>query len=81
MEPEKMLGNQINEIVSASQKLKIPLVCNNPQAFEDQMAEAWRLQMKKQLEEKQVPTIPTVERTSKALGRYHHYNCFLKRNK
>jgi len=80
MEPEKMLDNQVNEIVSASRELKIPLVCNNPLSFEDQMTEAWRLQMKNRLEEKQVPTIPTVERTSKALKRYHQYNCFVKQN-
>jgi acyl-CoA synthetase (NDP forming) len=80
MEPEKILDNQANEIASASRELKIPLVCNNPQSFEDQTAEAWRLQMKKRLEEKQVPTIPTVERTSKAIKRYHQYNCFVKRN-
>jgi acetyl-CoA synthetase (ADP-forming)/acetyltransferase len=80
MEPEKILDHQANEIASASRELKIPLVCNNPQPFEDQTAEAWRLQMKKRLEEKQVPTIPTVARTSKALKRYHQYNGFVKRN-
>ena len=80
MEPEKIIDNQANEIASASRELKIPLVCNNPQPFEDQTTEAWRHQMKKRLEEKQVPTIPTVERTSKALIRYHQYNCFVKWN-
>ena len=80
MEPEKILDNQANEIVSASRELKTPLVCNNPQPFEDQAGEALTLRIKKHLEEKQVPTIPTVERTSKALKRYYQYHCFVKRN-
>ncbi|MFC1859630.1 CoA-binding protein [Thermodesulfobacteriota bacterium] len=80
MEPEKILDHQVNEIVSASRDLKIPLVCNNPLPFDDLAAEELRLYMKKRLEENQVPTFPTIERTMKALKRYHQYNLFLKRN-
>jgi acyl-CoA synthetase (NDP forming) len=80
MEPEKILDHQIDGIIAASRDLNKPLVCNNPLPFESIAAEKLRLHMKKRLEENYIPTIPTIERTMKALKRYNQYENFLKRN-
>jgi hypothetical protein len=80
MEPEKILDHQIDGIITASRDLEKPLVCNNPLPFESISAEKLRLHMKKRLEANHIPTIPTIERTMKALKRYHQYENFLNRN-
>ena len=79
IDPKQILDFQIDGVISACQKLEIPLVCNNPMPFEDLKAEELRLYMKKRLEENQIPTISTIERTMKALKRYHEYDVFLNR--
>ncbi|MDY6845146.1 MAG: hypothetical protein SVW57_13790, partial [Thermodesulfobacteriota bacterium] len=76
-DPQKIVDNQVAGIVAARDELKVPLVCNNPIVIEDMAVEELRQYLKKELENNNVPSFRTIERTIKALRRYNEYYNFL----
>jgi len=79
VEPRAILDFQVREVVSASQKLNIPLVCVNPAPFEDLALEELRIYVKKELEKNNIATFLTMDRAAKALKRHHDYNRIVTR--
>jgi hypothetical protein len=76
VDPRVILDFQVKEVVSASQKLDIPLVCVNPVPFEELALEELRLYVKKELEKSNIATFLSMERAAKALKRRHDYHRF-----
>ena len=78
IDPKKVLEYQAQGIGTAAKSIGLPVVCSNPAAFESLEAEEIRLHLKKELDKYGIPTFPTINRTVKALKRYHDYNQFVK---
>ena len=74
--PHEILDFQAREIAAAREQIAVPLVCNNPIAYEDLALEDLRLHFKKTLASNGIPAILTMERTALALKRYYEWHRF-----
>ncbi|MBN1614991.1 MAG: CoA-binding protein [Deltaproteobacteria bacterium] len=81
MDPKVILDFQVREVVSASQRLDIPLVCVNPVPFEDLALEELRLYVKREFEKNNIATFLSMERAARALKRRHDYDRFVDKVK
>jgi acyl-CoA synthetase (NDP forming) len=77
-DPKKVLEEQAHGIGAAARAMGLPVLCNNPPAYEGLEAEEIRLHLKKELDKQGIPSYPSIERTVKAFKRYHDYHQFMK---
>ncbi|MFC1895617.1 CoA-binding protein [Thermodesulfobacteriota bacterium] len=79
VEPKAVLDAQVACLVSAREKSHVPIVCTVPAIFEEPALEEFRSYLRKELESRGLPTLPTMERTAKAIQRCHEYRRFIER--
>ena len=73
IDPRNIVDVIVSGLVSARDHLQIPIFCCNPIVIEDLRLEELRLYLKEELEKNNIPSLLTIERTIKALTRYHDY--------
>jgi acetate---CoA ligase (ADP-forming) len=81
IDPKRLLRGWAKAVDYAKSRIDKLVLCCYPMLLENIDAETYRLHLKNELHEKQIPGFPTVERTLKALHRYIDYALFLNRNK
>lgn len=78
-DPRDIVKGTVSALVSVKDHLEIPIFCCNPVSMEDLEIEELRLYLKEELEKNNIPSILTIERTTKAIKRYHDYSSFKSR--
>ncbi len=78
VDPNTVISSQVAEIAAARDDLDIPVLCVIPGNMDDLEVEKSRLFVKKELEDKNIPTFLTIERAIKALKRACEYQRFLE---
>jgi len=79
IDPKRLLSGWANAADRAKSEIDKLVLCCYPMLFENMDAETYRIYLKSELLEKQIPGFSTVERTLKALNRYYYYDSFLNR--
>jgi len=79
IDPRDIVNGTVSELVSIKGHLEIPIFCCNPISMEDLEIAELRLYLKEELEKNNIPSILTIERTTKAIKRYHDYYDFMRK--
>ena len=74
---KKLVSSLAAEITTARDALDIPVLCVSPGNIVDLNVEESRLLLKKELEDKNIPTFFTIERAILALKRVYEYHRFV----